>query len=136
MNRSPGTLLAYACLICALLWAGFIWYLSDQPSIEVPSLFPQQDKLMHICAYFVLGFLAMGAMRPSVYGYTANQLGVVIVLTGLYGLLDEFHQYFVPGRDASLADSLADFAGGVLGAGLLFLLVRRFMRRSGNATIH
>ena len=94
-----------------------------------------QDKLMHICAYFVLGFLVMGAMRPSLHGYTANQLGVAIVLTGLYGLLDEFHQYFVPGRDASIADSLADFVGGVLGAGLLFLLVRRFARRAGGVTV-
>ncbi len=86
---------------------------------------------MHLCAYFVLGFLAMGAMRSSVYGYTGNQLGVVIVLTGLFGLLDEYHQSFVPGRDASITDSLADFAGAALGAGVLFLLVRRYACRTG-----
>jgi VanZ family protein len=37
-------------------------------------------------------------------------------LAGAYGVTDEWHQTFTPGRDASLADVVKDLAGAVLGA--------------------
>jgi VanZ family protein len=39
----------------------------------------------------------------------------------IYGLLDEFHQSFVPSRTASVYDSVIDIAGG-----LTVLLIFRF----------
>ena len=38
-----------------------------------------------------------------------------MILTVLYGISDEFHQSFVPSRDASVLDVLADLAGALLG---------------------
>ena len=117
-------------LTCALLWAALIYYLSDQPSIDIPPAFPYQDKLLHLAAYFVLGLLSLGAMQPGRTGYRAGQAGLAILLAGLYGLSDELHQRFVPGRHASLADVAADFTGVLLGVGLLFLLMRQYSRRT------
>ena len=37
---------------------------------------------------------------------------VTLVVTA-YGISDEFHQGFVPGRDASTLDALANFIGGL-----------------------
>ena len=122
-------------LICALLWAALIYYLSDQPSVDIKPMFAHQDKLLHLAAYFVLGFFTMGIMRASRTGYRASQAWLVIMLVGLYGLLDEYHQSFVPGRNASSLDFVADFAGGLLGAGLLFLLVRQLARRANSVII-
>ena len=42
----------------------------------------------------------------------------------LSGLVDEFHQWFVPGRYASIWDVCLDFAGGMTGM-LLLLFIRR-----------
>ena len=47
------------------------------------------------------------------------QLGLLLVV--IYGLLDEFHQSFVPSRTASVYDSVIDIAGG-----LTVLLIFRF----------
>ena len=121
------------CLVCALAWAGLIYYLSDRPSIDVPALFAYQDKMFHLLVYAVLGFLVLGAMRQTVAGYAAGQAWLAIALAGLYGLLDEYHQSFVPGRDATAGDLAADFTGAVLGAGTLYLLVRRLAIRTSNA---
>ena len=33
----------------------------------------------------------------------------------LYGISDEYHQSFVPGREAGVADAIADTIGGFLG---------------------
>jgi VanZ family protein len=113
-------------LVLTLAWAMLIYYLSDQPGIDIAPLFPHQDKFMHLAAYAVLGFLAMGSCKAGACRHRAAHYWVVVSLVGLYGALDEIHQYFVPGRHADLLDVLADVCGGLLGAGLMFLLLRRY----------
>jgi len=111
-------------LLAALSWAGLIFYLSSQPSIETPSLFPGQDKLFHLMAFGILGLLTMGALQASHGGYPTRQVWLVALAVMLYGILDEFHQYFVPGRSADVYDVLADAIGGLLGAWAMYWLVR------------
>jgi VanZ family protein len=112
-------------LAMTLAWAALIYYLSDQPGIDIPPLFPHQDKVMHLFIYAVLGFLAMGSCRATRCRHRAIHYWVVVSLVGLYGVLDEFHQSFVPGRHTDALDALADICGGLLGAGLMFVLLRR-----------
>jgi len=38
-----------------------------------------------------------------------------VVLSSLYGVSDEIHQYFVPFREADLLDVLADTLGSIMG---------------------
>ena len=117
-------------LLAALSWAGLIFYLSSQPSIETPALFPGQDKLFHLIAFGILGFLAMGTRLASQHGHTTRQVWQVVFAVMLYGILDEFHQYFVPGRSADVYDVLADAIGGLLGVWAMYWLVRVVARRS------
>jgi VanZ family protein len=111
-------------LALAIAWASVIFYLSSQPSIDTPSLFPGQDKLFHMIAFGVLGFFLMGGMKTASNGYRTRQVWFVVALVMLYGLLDEFHQYFVPGRDADILDALADAAGSLVGAWSMYYLVK------------
>ena len=114
----------YLFLALAIAWAGVIFYLSSQPGIDTPSLFPGQDKLFHMTAFGVLGFLFMGSMKTTTSGYRIGQVWLVVVLAVLYGLLDEFHQYFVPGRTVEIYDALADATGALLGAWSMYYLVK------------
>ena len=111
-------------LLLALAWAGVIFYLSSQPSIDTPLLFPGQDKLLHMIAFGLLGFLLMGAMKTTDGHYRTVQVWFVTGLVACYGVLDEFHQYFVPGRTVEVYDALADAAGGLLGAWSMYYLMR------------
>jgi VanZ family protein len=115
-------------LLLACLWAGVIFYLSHQPGTLEQPLFPQQDKLLHLMAYAVLGFLGMGSVRATAHGYRPAQAWVVCLLVGLYGVTDEFHQHFIPGRMVDGFDVVADIAGGLLGTWLMYYLVRRAIR--------
>lgn len=75
------------------------------------------DKVLHLIEYGILGFLLSRSLvysRPSFSN--ASLIAWVVILTALYGLSDEVHQYFVPGRNESLWDVLADSSGAVLGA--------------------
>ena len=111
--------------LLALLWAGLIFYLSSQSSLDVPLLFHGQDKLFHAAAFGTLGFLALGSMRPAETGYPAGRRLLAFLLVVGYGILDEFHQSFVPGRSVDSLDVLADAAGGIIGIGLMAFIHRK-----------
>lgn len=117
-------------LLAAISWAGLIFYLSSQPSIETPALFPGQDKLFHLVAFGMLGFLAAGSLHASQNDYATRHVWLVVLAVTLYGILDEFHQYFVPGRNSDIYDVIADATGAMLGAWTMYYLVRVFVRPS------
>lgn len=57
--------------------------------------------LYHIVAYFFLAFFLNIAL---VKGKNEKMIFVAILVSIIYGFTDEIHQYFVPGRHASLSD--------------------------------
>ena len=48
-----------------------------------------------------------------------------VLLSSLYGISDEIHQYFVPYRDADLMDVLADMLGGIMGVYIYQAIARK-----------
>lgn len=102
-----------------LLYCLLIFWLSGQSDPGRLSPFVVPDKIAHILEYLGFGFLLMRMLTfldPE--QDVVRQL--IWVLSGalLYGLSDEIHQYFVPGREFSWMDLLADGAGAYLGARL------------------
>jgi len=93
-----------------LLYCLFIYWLSSHSSIPAPMWFPYQDKLYHAGAYFILGALIWTSLRCWIQTPIILTLFTVF-LGGLYGISDEWHQSFVPGREVSAEDWLADFIG-------------------------
>jgi len=98
-----------------LLVMATLYFLSDQPgdTLYLPAVVGI-DKLVHAVAYGVLAatiIFALGAEHKERFP------GVVIFTTLVcffYGITDEFHQSFVPGRMPSSADVLADACGALL----------------------
>jgi VanZ family protein len=98
-------------------WAAVIFLLSSIPGASMPQLPAlRYDKVLHALVYSVLGGLFFLALRQA-SSLTTGRLVVATALFALgYGLTDELHQVFVPGRSADLYDALADGVGGLLGA--------------------
>ncbi len=95
-----------------MAWAALLFGLSSLPAGSTPTSpfsFPGDDKVVHAGAYAVLG----GLLRVAL-----GRTGPAVALAAAYGASDEFHQAFVPGRDADVFDWLVDVAGAVLGAAL------------------
>ncbi len=116
-------------LLLALAWMAGIFYLSHQPTLDTPSLFENQDKVMHAGAYGLLAMLILGAMPLRLPGYTRAQMWFSVVIASLYGISDEFHQSFIPGRSPEVGDWMADTAGALLAALLLAQLSRRLKQK-------
>jgi hypothetical protein len=104
-------------------YGAFIFWLSAQPNLSAPMWFSWHDKLYHGGAYFVLGVLVWRCFRHFNLNVRA-QLLVCLAFSSVYGISDEWHQSFVPGRFPSAADWLADTAGAGLAAAALWLLPR------------
>ncbi|MFI5400916.1 MAG: VanZ family protein [SAR324 cluster bacterium] len=112
----------------ALTASGILFVLSSAP-IRQPVGWPALDKVEHVTAYTLLGlaYYNVGSAGGRRAGWTvaiATWLAVVA-----YGISDEFHQAFVPGRSAEVADVLADAVGGMLGVAAALGMRRGFVRR-------
>jgi VanZ family protein len=110
-------------LVCALGWAAVIFCLSQIPGADVPPVFFGMDKLLHAGVYGILGFLVLGALSGTVQVRPIPRPWLAVLMVVAYGVLDEFHQHFVPGRTPDILDVMADAAGGMLGVWLFHRIV-------------
>ena len=103
------------------LYAGVIFFLSAQshPEDQLPSFLLKDvsDKVLHAVEYGILALLCYRAFRWAAGPAVARQAVVLAILTAsAYGITDEAHQLFVPFRESSWLDWLADTIGAVIGA--------------------
>ncbi|MHB8171488.1 MAG: VanZ family protein [Thermincolia bacterium] len=97
-----------------LVYMGIIFYFSSRTGDQVSLLIP--DYLAHGVEYAGLGFLLFRAWRGTWPGVPTRRAMVWAVVTAiLYGVTDEWHQSFVPGRTASVKDLVANGVGAALG---------------------
>lgn len=112
-----------------VLWMAAIFVVSGH---TIPALVPTglANHYGHAIAYAVLSVLlvrAWSGVRWQDFGASAAFLGWIVAVA--YGVTDEWHQSFVPGRTAAVDDWLADVVGATLGV-LLVLAWRRLRPRA------
>lgn len=106
-----------------------IWALSSIPHPFKFDRVPFQDKGMHFIEYGVLAALLAHAVSGTWPAWRARRLfSIAWGVTVMWGLLDEIHQAYVPGRVADAIDLLADSIGGLAGAAAYFAIAARRKR--------
>jgi len=95
------------CWIVVVIIAGIIFYISSltfEPGTggEIKAIF------YHLFAFF---FLAAFLLMALVRGGNRRFVSIAVVGAILYGITDELHQFFVPGRQLSLGDVFIDTVG-------------------------
>jgi len=100
-----------------ILWALFIFISSSIPNIALPEFKVfSSDKLAHLIVYGVFTALTHRALayQNRFPKLAMHSLLWSFILTVIYGALDELHQFFVPPREASLLDLVADSVSALL----------------------
>lgn len=93
-----------------------IFTLSAQAGLHIPGTFEYRDKVAHTLEYGGLGVLVYRAARDTWPRTPALRRALVTVLAiSLLGALDEKFQSFIPGRDSTPYDWMADTFGATLG---------------------
>lgn len=102
------------------LYAGLIFIYSAQSSVAFVPEILYGDKLLHFVEYAILGYLIARAAKNSSFSKLRTNFRIFAVCAAfVYGVSDEFHQYFVPGREVEILDVLANGAGAFFGQTLL-----------------
>ncbi len=120
------------------LWCILIFVLSSRsslPSLPGPGWL---DKLAHFGTYAILSALIFqGEGKNGLFGpLLSRRTAGACLAAALYGVSDELHQLFVPGRQADPMDLLADALGALAGALCCALWVRRFSGRRKTSFLH
>lgn len=113
--------------LAPLLVMALIHFCSSLPGTPgsggvLPGIPSALHNLLHIPAYALLAAswqLALPARRSG------RALLLVGLLTVGYGVVDEWHQSFVPGRECSAADLLRDAIGAAVGIFAMHLITGR-----------
>jgi VanZ family protein len=83
------------------------------------------DKVIHGAAFFGMALLAIGTARTRWRTQSLGwQLAFGIVFTSLFGISDEIHQHFTPGRSPDPYDVLADTIGACIAALMVYAALR------------
>ena len=100
-----------------------IFYFSSQPSGS-PALerFPLPAGIGHLGGYGLLALLLYRAFNRGFLGWSLKPGIYTFLVAFSYGITDEIHQSFVPGRQALVSDVFINAAGIVLA-----LIVVRFI---------
>ncbi|MDU6365349.1 MAG: VanZ family protein [Clostridium sp.] len=122
--------------IMLIAWMEIIFFMSHQPGevsssqselvlkifsflgIELNQYFGELATLVirktaHFSEYLILFLFAYNVSRFYFTTKKARLYSIIFVF--LYASTDEFHQYFIPGRNMAFKDVLIDTSGGVIG---------------------
>ncbi len=112
-------------LLTVLAWMGLIFALSSRSKLpRPPGLGPDLVGIAgHFTVYAVLAALLWWAL-PARTSEQWQRFALALAVSVAYGMSDEWHQSFVPGRDPALFDLGVDALGAVT-----ILVVLRLLRR-------
>lgn len=139
--------------ILFLGWITFIFYMSNQSGevstkqsdlvvdifvrlgLELSGILVEMAtfiirKSAHFIEYFILGIITMNLFKFYFKDKSLKSLSILFIFC--YASLDEFHQYFIPGRSAAFRDVIID----MLGAAAAMLAYKFIINLKSNCKIN
>ena len=95
------------------------------------------DKIEHFGAYGLLSaILYLNLLFQEKYPlFKKFPATFTLLVASLYGMIDELHQIFVPGRTADIRDWLADFLGSVLAVLIVKFILGKLKQIEGKKVL-
>jgi VanZ family protein len=97
------------------LWMGLIFFLSSREKLPRPASLPADLVALggHFTSYAILALLLFAALSGHGWRF-GTRAAVAFTVAVLYGVSDEVHQSFVPGREPSALDVVVDALGAAV----------------------
>lgn len=98
-----------------IAWAIVIYSFSSNPTVKTSEVHWQDfvvKKSAHLTEYFIFSLLLYRGLINT--GVNSKKAILIVILSAfLYGLTDEFHQSYTPGREPKIRDVLIDSLGSI-----------------------
>jgi VanZ family protein len=94
-----------------IIYSIMVFIFSSRPEIGVEQLFYGQDKVIHFVTYGIHAFLCLAALSDKILLLKLFHYFLALVFSVSYGTFNEIYQYFIPEREFSFGDILANSLG-------------------------
>lgn len=101
--------------ILSLLWMGVIFYFSSLNQTDLKQLPAVSDIFAHGTVYGLLGMLLY-------FSFKHRRRFKAVLISCLYGISDEIHQSFIPGRTPEVKDLIVDTVAAFLAVTLIGII--------------
>ncbi len=117
----------YLVYVPLILYWILLFTATSLPTSNLPSV-AVSDKIKHFSAFFGLSVLLSLTLlyQNKVVLFKKHFLSVSLVISSFYGVLDEIHQSFIPGRNSEFLDWVADSLGAAAGVLLVDYMLKKF----------
>jgi len=106
-----------------------IFIFSSRPEVGVEQYFYGQDKVMHFVAYGIHTILCLLTLYDKILSLKFIQYFLAFILSVSYGLFNEIYQYFIPEREFSFGDILANSLGIITFLVMVYIFQNRKLKR-------
>lgn len=94
-----------------IVYSVLIFIFSSRPEVGVEQYFYGQDKVIHFLTYGIYAFLCLVALSDKILLLKLFHYFLALALSVSYGVFNEIYQNFIPEREFSLGDILANSLG-------------------------
>jgi len=116
--------------ILLIVYSMVIFIFSSRPEVGVAQLFYGQDKVMHFVIYGIHTFLCLLTLCDKILLLKFIQYFLALILSVSYGIFNEIYQYFIPEREFSLGDILANSLGIITFLILVYIFQNKRIRKN------
>ena len=94
-----------------IVYSMVIFIFSSRPEVGVEQYFYGQDKVIHFLTYGIYAFLCLVALSDKILLLKLFHYFLALALSVSYGVFNEIYQNFIPEREFSFGDILANSLG-------------------------
>ncbi|MBC8499936.1 MAG: VanZ family protein [Candidatus Atribacteria bacterium] len=112
-----------------MVYSTVIFIFSSRPEVGVEQLFYGQDKVIHFLIYGIHAFLCLAALSDKILLLKLFHYLLALVFSVSYGIFNEIYQYFIPEREFSFGDILANSLGIITFLILAYIFQNKKLKR-------
>jgi len=116
--------------ILLVVYSIVIFIFSSQPEVVVEQFFYGQDKVIHFLTYGIHAFLCLAALSDKILLLKLFHYFLALTFSVSYGAFNEIYQYFIPEREFSFGDILANSLGIITFLILVYIFQNKRTRKN------
>lgn len=113
-----------------------IFIFSSRPEVGVEQYFYGQDKFIHFLTYGIHAFLCLVALIDKILILKLFHYVLALVFSVSYGIFNEIYQYFIPEREFSFGDILANILGIITFLILVYIFQNKKQKKGNKSAWH
>ena len=119
-----------------IIYSVLIFIFSSRPEVGIGQYFYGQDKVMHFVVYGIHTFFCLLTLGDNILSLKFIQYFLALFLSVSYGIFNEIYQYFIPEREFSFGDILANSLGIITFLFLVYIFQNKKQKKITFCTRH